>query len=76
MKRKARGGDCTKDFTQKRYGQWAGNPAGQEYRVGYCAKEILDRSTWHLFKQGTRKVKEGEVDCGTHKKTSCSGSQA
>ena len=52
----------------KRYNVWAGNSNGLPYRPGYCAEEVTKNERGALPYQCARKVREGQVYCGQHKK--------
>lgn len=53
---------------QKKYNQWAGNPEGTDYQIGYCAYEML--GMFPLPCQCSRKAKTGpsKLYCKQHSK--------
>ena len=52
----------------KRYNVWAGNPNGTAYIPGCCAESVMERGRGMMRYQCARKVREGQVYCGQHKK--------
>lgn len=51
-----------------RYGQWAGNEKGNEFRDGYCKQEVWPRDGWVSY-QCRNRAKDGcDGYCGLHHK--------